>query len=111
MLTVHRKSYTRKDGTRVKATKYRTKNMGKRGHGKKLFTLRKGGLSEYGYHVMLPEGVRRVALERAIRDGIPIGTLIKRVGALAVLQKRTKYGSAYKGNRNWLSLKLRSSRY
>ena len=84
---IMRKAYTTKKGTKVKAAC--VKDMGKPGKGKKLFTLKKGGLSEYGYSVKLGRTERRKALEKA-RKKIEYATLIQKLNALAILFKNTK---------------------
>lgn len=105
MLTVHRKSYTRKDGTRVKSTTYRTKNLGKSGRGPKLFQLKKGGLSEYGYKPSYEMKKRHAALSSAISRGVSSLTLSRRLGALATLLKRTnpKLSKSLRRNQKWIS--------
>lgn len=89
MLVIRRKSYVRADGTRVKATTYRAKDLGKKGRGPKLFKLKKGGLSMYGYSTSSSLSQRHSALSRAISKGVPGLTLSHRLGALATLLKRT----------------------
>lgn len=88
-MIIHRKSYVRSDGTRVKATSYRTKNRGKPGRGPKIFKLKKGGLSRYGYHIDTPISMRHKMLSKAISRGVSSLTLSRRIGALATLLKRT----------------------
>lgn len=88
-MIVYRRSYKRSDGTRVKATSYSTKNRGKPGRGPKLFKLKKGGLSRYGYQAGASTSMRHSALSRAITRGVPGLTLSQRLGALATLLKRT----------------------
>lgn len=46
-IIVHRKSYTRKDGTYVKAATFSILDRGQRGHGKKLFAIQKGIMRQW----------------------------------------------------------------
>lgn len=88
-MLIKRKSYVRSDGTRVKATSYTTKNRGRKGRGPKIFKLKKGGLSRYGYSTSASAASRHLALSKAISRGVPGLTLSRRIGALATLLKRT----------------------
>ena len=88
-MLIHRKSYTRSDGTRVKSESYTIKNRGGKGRGPKLFKLRKGGLSKYGYSSKSSLSSRHASLSRAIAQGVSSLTLSQRIGALATLLKRT----------------------
>lgn len=99
VLRVNRKSYVRKDGTRVRATSYTTKNLGRKGRGPRLFTLKKGGLP--GYHFWDPMPVRRAAL---LAINAPIVTLSRRLQAISTLTKRTQptHSKIYGRNRRWL---------
>jgi hypothetical protein len=104
-MIVHRKSYVRSDGTRVKATSFKIKNRGKRGRGPKLFKLKKGGLSKYGYGTSKPISLRHQALSVAISKGVPSLTLSRRIGALATLLKRTnpQLSRSLRRNQGWVS--------
>ena len=88
-MIIKRRSYVRRDGTRVKASSFSIKNRGAPGRGKKLFTLKKGGLSMYGYKPTSSVSQRHSALSYAISRGVPELTLSHRLGALATLFKRT----------------------
>ena len=103
-LRVHRRAYRRADGTYVRGARYSINNKGRPGHGKKLFTLHRGGLSRYGYSVQHSAKSRHMALLRALKSGVPRVTLGRRIGALYVLTRRTtpKYGKRYLANRRWL---------
>lgn len=111
MLLIHRKGYTRSDGTRVSPTKYLSPNTGAPGRGKRLFTLKKGGLSRYGYENILSSSVqkRRNALKRALNSGVSKVTLGRRLGAIAVLTKRTipRLSTAVRKDREWLRTSAR----
>jgi len=102
-MLVYRRGYTRADGTRVRATSFQVKNRGLAGRGTKLFTLRKGGLREYGYSVKASESARHSALMLALAK-VPRVTLGRRLVALQVLTKRTQpqYSAVYSANAKWL---------
>ena len=103
-MLVRRKSYVRSDGTRVKATSYTTKNRGRKGRGPKLFALKKGGLSEYGYSSKSSSTSRHSSLANAIAKGVPGMTLSQRLGALATLLKRTNpiLSRRLRKNQSWV---------
>ena len=98
-IRVNRKSYVRRDGTRVRSTSYTTKNLGRRGRGPKLFTLKKGGIP--GYHFWNSKNVRHAAL---LAVNVPLVTLSRRLQALVTLTKRTQptHSKIYSRNRRWL---------
>lgn len=104
-MLIKRKSYVRSDGTRVKATSYKTKNRGRPGRGPKLFKLKKGGLSRYGYKTSTPMSMRHKALSMAISKGVSSLTLSRRIGALATLLKRTNplLSRSLRRNQLWIS--------
>lgn len=104
-MLIKRRSYVRSDGTQVKAASYRTTNKGKPGRGPKLFKLRKGGLSKYGYSTTSSLTGRHAALSRAIAQGVPGLTLSRRLGALATLLKRTNpmLSKRLRRNQRWVS--------
>ena len=104
-MLIKRRSYLRSDGTRVKGTSYVTKNRGRPGRGPKLFKLRKGGLSRYGYMTSASIADRHLALSRAISRGVPRLTLSHRLGALATLLKRTnpRLSRSLRKNQMWVA--------
>lgn len=104
-MLIRRRSYVRSDGVRVKATSYTTKNRGRPGRGPKLFKLKKGGLSQYGYKTMSSTSMRHAALSRAISRGVPGLTLSHRLGALATLLKRTNpmLSKRLRRNQRWVA--------
>lgn len=104
-MLIRRRSYVRSDGTRVKGTSYTIKNRGKPGRGPKLFTLKKGGLSQYGYSTSASLKSRHASLSRAISQGVPGLTLSQRLGALATLLKRTnpKLSKRLRKNQTWVA--------
>lgn len=83
---IKRRGYTRADGTRVKSTRYRAKNLGRRGRGPKIFKLKPGGLP--GYHARQSPRSRHAALRRILQS-TNASTVWHRVHALAILTKRT----------------------
>jgi hypothetical protein len=103
-MLIKRKSYVRKDGTRVKASSFSIKNRGRPGRGPKLFKLKKGGLTRYGYSTDTPMSVRHKALSMAISRGVSGLTLSRRIGALATLLKRAnpKLSQSLRRNQLWL---------
>lgn len=68
-LTVNRKSYVRKDGVKVKASTYQTRDLGKPGKGSKTLPPipTNPRLSTYGYSLSLSTEKREIALRKAIR--------------------------------------------
>lgn len=104
-MLIRRRSYVRSDGTRIKATSYTTRNRGKPGRGPKLFKLKKGGLSRYGYSTSAGVASRHLALTRAIAQGVPGLTLSRRLGALATLLKRTNpmLSRRIRKNQRWVA--------
>jgi hypothetical protein len=89
----HRKTFTRKSGSRVKGSwakpvciKSRT---GKSSRGIRLFVLEKGTLNKYGYSgvIHLSKDEREKILKKAIKGGVDELSLIKKLNALYVLNK------------------------
>lgn len=99
-LTVHRTAYVRADGTPVRRTTFSIKNRGAPGRGKKLFTLRKGGLAGYSVKASTAERHRALKLISALNGAL---TVSRRVGALATLTKRTSpvMSARYRANQRW----------
>jgi hypothetical protein len=86
-----RKSYTRSDGTKVQGAKVPArciKDLGKAGKGKRLFVLRKGTLSRYGYSTKISTEARHMALRKAL-ENLPRATIVRKLNALAILNKNT----------------------
>lgn len=81
-----RKAYTKKNGTKVPASCI--KDLGKPGKGKRLFVLRKGTLSKYGYSTKISKEARHTALRKAVEDGSK-NVAIKKLNALSILNKNT----------------------
>ena len=107
-----RKAYVRADGTRVRAVYVKPrliKDVGLPGHGKKLFTLKKGLLTKHGYVGVekLNQIQRRAALRRALREMKAL-SLFRRLNALYVLNKNKKPALArkVKADRDWVREKL-----
>lgn len=102
-MLIRRKAYVRSDGTRVKSTRYTTKNLGKKGKGTKIFTLRSGGL--HGYHVH-DAATKRMRALRMLLQKTPRMTVWHRLHALSVLTKRTHPNQSriYASDRNKLKM-------
>lgn len=98
---IKRSAFTRKNGTRVAATCVR--DMGKPGKGKKLFTLKKGDLSKFGYSLKATEASRHRTLGKA-RKHFSYATLIRKLNALAILHKNThpRYASRARSDMEYL---------
>jgi hypothetical protein len=103
-IPVKRKAYTRKDGTRVKATAYKMKDRGAKGRGKKVIKIKKeGALGGAGYLKQTAAG-RHQDLRRSVRSS-DYRTTAGRVSALRVFLKRTGTRSELaklKADQNWL---------
>ena len=104
-----RKAYTRSNGTRVKATKVGPsciKDKGMKGKGEKLFTLKKGTLSQHGYTLDKKAADRRKTLDKAVKkEGhLPV---IRKLNALSILQKNTNPVNSrkFKYDQQWVSRK------
>ena len=98
---IRRKAYTRKNGIRVKSSCI--KDMGKPGKSPKLFTLKKGGLSKYGYHISNSAEKRHKALKKASKH-YSYATLVRKINALSILFKNTQPDLAKKAKQDvsWL---------
>jgi hypothetical protein len=68
--------------------------------------LRKGELAKHGYSYKLPEGVRRVALQRAIREYGALSTY-RKLDAVSKLTLKTSPAAsvAFSADRNWIRSK------
>lgn len=104
-----RKSYTRKDGTRVKGTRVSSgciRDIGKPGKGKRLFTLKKGMLTKYGYSTSDIQEKRRGALIKAMKDNTT-GYIWKRLNAIEILNRNTNPDTAskIKSDMDWMRAK------
>jgi hypothetical protein len=102
--TSKHKSYVRrqKSGSyRVKASKI--KDRGLPGKGPKLWSVKKGGLGNYGYSTKDGQTTRRAALKRGIQKEGP-NVIQKRLVAIANYNKRTspKTHSILRSDIDWL---------
>ena len=72
----------------------------------KIGPLRKGELAKHGYSYKLPEGLRRVALQRAVREYGPLDTY-RKLNAVSKLTVRTSpvASAAFAADRNWIRSK------
>ncbi len=88
--TVSRRSYVKKNGTRVKAGCVKSKGL--RSKGKKpirgIPTLKKGTLSKHGYSVKSPREERHKSLRRSVKEHGK-GVVIKKLNAVRVLSRNT----------------------
>jgi len=98
---IMRDAYVRKDGTRVGASCI--KDRGLPGKGAKLFTVKKGGLTKYGYRLDNSKQVRHQALGKA-RNHMPYARLIRKLNAIRILHKNTNptYAKKLKQDMEWL---------
>jgi hypothetical protein len=101
-----RKAFTKKSGVKVAGACI--KDRGLPGKGKRLFTLRKGTLSKYGYKTSFETGVRHAALRKAV-SGESYATVVRKLNAVAILQKRTnpKVHNILRGDMAWVQNNLR----
>ena len=111
--TIHRKGYKRKayiksSGVHVKATSvpsttYKAVDLGAIGHGKKLFAVRKGLLTRFGYHIHLPAEERREALRKADKAYGSV-RLFKMINAQTLFRKRLPDGAkeAFQSDKEWI---------
>jgi len=110
-ITIKRKGYRRKDGTYVKPTTYKRRDVGKRGRGPKVIPpLQEGELSKHGYRFTKPARVRHLALSKSVKeDGYR--KVLGRLIALQVLFKRTKprFSKIAASDRMWLVKKFGGS--
>ena len=100
-----RSRYTRKlkSGKKIVVKESCIKDLGKKGKGEKLFTLKKGGLSKYGYSLKKSASQRRQSLKRSNKE-FSKGTLIRKLNALSILQKNTNpvISRKAKHDMNWV---------
>ena len=104
-----RKAYTRKDGTLVKGAHVASRcirDQGKPGKGKRLFTLKKGMLTKYGYSTHVVQAERHSALIRAMKDA-STGYIWKRLNAIEILNRNTnpEVAAKIKSDMDWLRAK------
>lgn len=106
-----RRAYRRKDGTRVKKSTVKKsrvpssciRDLGKEGKGKRLFTLKKGDLTKFGYSLKHDASTRRYALKRSM-SMFSRNKLIKKLNALYILQKNTNpmYAKRARADMKWV---------
>lgn len=107
-LRVRRKAYTRRDGTRVRATQFCAEDRGAPGRGPKVIPpLKEGALGGPGF-LSKPERTRHKLLAASVeRDGYR--TTLGRLNALEVFGKRTfsqKELDTIEADRQWLVRKF-----
>ena len=112
---VVREGYTRKSFTKKSGLHFGPSRVGpgcikavglskKRGRkGKQLFTLKKGDLTRYGYHVNKSDKERHEALQEAVKHNKPL-SIYRKLNALFVLNKNKKPSMAklYRDDANWV---------
>ena len=99
-IVVHRKGYTaHRNGKKyhVKPTTYEEKDRGKKGHGEKLFDIKKGKLAPYS--VSMPERQRHEILEKKIRKYGAL-SVFRSLNAQVVLRKHER-GKAAKAKKKF----------
>ena len=79
-------TYKTKNGHTVKA--HCRRDVGKPGKGKRLFTLKKGDLTKYGYSLKLSKEKREKSIKKAMNT-ISKNSMIRKLNALRVLNKNT----------------------
>jgi hypothetical protein len=105
-----RKSYRNKNGTLVKKTVVPAtciNDQGNPGKGPKLFTVKKGDLTKYGYSLKNKATLRRKSLKNSNKK-IDKNTLIRKLNALSILQKNTNpvYSRKAKYDMKWVQSNL-----
>jgi hypothetical protein len=99
--TKRRHKKTRKH---TRKQKIKTKRREKR-KSRKLFVLKKGHLTKYGYHADLSESVRHEALKKALGEYTPL-SLFRKLNAVYVLNKNRdkKRAAIFKADANWVKM-------
>lgn len=110
-LIVHRKAFCRKpfvraSGVHVSAscspsTSFSITDRGAVGRGKKLFEIKKGKLTRFGYSTHLPARQRRMALRMAENE-YGATSVFRMLNAQVVLRKRTGGARQFKSDRDWV---------
>ena len=95
------RGHTKKNGRRVRS--YCTKDRGVPGKGKRLFTLKKGGLTKYGYSLKKGAEDRVKALRKAM-NAYSYATLVRKLNVLSILHKNTNktYASRARKDLAWV---------
>lgn len=103
-----RKAYYRADGTYVSASKIKPvciMDTGNPGKGPNIIgKMRKGELTQFGYHLSSNATDRRKALTKAIKryDALSV---FRKINAISILQKNTNptYSNKARADANWIS--------
>lgn len=103
-----RKAYYRADGTYVSASKVKPvciTDQGNPGKGLALIgKMKKGELTQFGYHLSSNVTYRRKALTKAIKryDALSV---FRKINAISILQKNTNpsYSAKARADANWIS--------
>ena len=102
-----RRGYYNKYGTYIKAVYVPPTcivDRGKKGKGPRLLPeLKKGTLSQYGYHAHLNAQERHKSLSRATRN-IPAITVFRKLNAVYVLSRNTnpRVSNIFRRDRDWV---------
>tara|TARA_B110000495_G_C22579498_1_gene348184 strand:- start:59 stop:448 length:390 start_codon:yes stop_codon:yes gene_type:complete len=112
-----RKSYKKKNGTVVKAVVVAPKcikDKGKPGKGPKILPKilkgKEGSLVRLGYSIDENQGIRKVALKKAV-NAYGLGTVIKKINYIRILNKsnKTKYNKLTKDIEYLQKMKVKRS--
>ncbi len=100
-------SFTKKDGKVVNVKSKCIKDKGLPGKGPALFTVKRGTLGQFGYSSKLSAKERYQALKKAVKK-LGSGTIIKKLNAIAILNKRTnpKISEIFRKDLAWIQKNL-----
>jgi hypothetical protein len=86
-----------------RAGKSRAYKQTKKGKSRKLFVLKKGHLTKYGYHADLSQSARHEALKKALGEYSSL-SLFRKLNAVYVLNKNRdkKRAATFKADANWV---------
>lgn len=89
---IRRKGYTRrsKSGKRTRTLSTCIKDQGYPGKGKKIFTLKKGELTQFGYETFASPESRHRALKKSV-EAVGYKPTVLRLNALRVLEKNRPF--------------------
>ncbi len=93
-IRVHRKGYTRKDGTHVKATSFLIKDRGKKGHGPKIIKVKKGAMTRYAIrlgYIQPGEHISDINLDQIDNFARDLTELIGKKSALGMFRAQLTF--------------------
>ncbi len=98
-----RKAYTNKNGIKVKSTTHCITDRGNPGKGPKLFTLKKGTLTQFGYNTKESDLKRHNSLKKAISK-LQSASVIHKLNAVKLLTKNTnpKVSKIFDNDIKWI---------